>query len=111
MLMEVKNQFRVTALSIKYALEREMLNKVTFITNIIFMILNNASFIIQWIIIYSIKDNVGGYTFKQVLLLWGMAALTYAYKKLDKAQQKGLVHANFVARNKSQLAKLVNTLN
>ena len=28
MLTEVKNQFRVTALSIKYALEREMLNKV-----------------------------------------------------------------------------------
>ena len=81
MLMEVKNQFRVTALSIKYALEREMLNKVTFITNIIFMILNNASFIIQWIIIYSIKDSVGGYTFKQVLLLWGMAALTYGISR------------------------------
>ena len=38
-------------------------------------------------------------------------ALTYAYKKLDKALQKGLVHANFVARNKSQLAKLVNSIN
>lgn len=37
-------------------------------------------------------------------------ALTFAYKKLDKALAKGLVHANFVARNKSQLAKLVNTL-
>ena len=39
------------------------------------------------------------------------AALTLAFKKLDKALAKGLVHANFVARNKSQLAKLVNSLN
>ena len=38
-------------------------------------------------------------------------ALTLAFKKLDKALAKGLVHAHFVARNKSQLAKLVNSLN
>lgn len=38
------------------------------------------------------------------------AALVLAYKKLDKALQKGLVHKNFVARNKSQLAKLVNNI-
>ena len=77
MLMVVKNQIKVSFLSIKYALLREMLNKTTFITNILFMILNNASFIIQWIILYSLKENVGGYTFDQVLLLWGLAAGTY----------------------------------
>lgn len=77
MLMVVKNQVKVILLSIKYALMREMLNKVTFITNIVFMILNNASFIIQWVIIYSLKDNIGGYSFKQVMLLWGIASLTY----------------------------------
>ena len=49
MLMEVKNQLNVSLLSIKYALMREMLNKTTFISHIVFMILNNASFIIQWI--------------------------------------------------------------
>ena len=68
MLTEVKNQIKVVFLSTKYALEREMLNKVTFISNILFMILNNASFIIQWIILYSIKDNIRGYTLKNVLL-------------------------------------------
>ncbi len=77
MLTAVKNQGRVTLLNIKYALMREMLNKTTFITNIAFMVLNNASFIIQWIILYSIKDNVGGYEFKEVMLLWGIAAGTY----------------------------------
>lgn len=77
MLMEVKNQIKVTFLSIKYALLREMLNKFTFLSNVIFMILNNASWIIQWIVLYNINDNIGGYTFKMLLLLWGLASLTY----------------------------------
>ena len=82
MLMEVKNQLKVTLLSVKYALMREMLNKTTFLTNITFMILNNASFIIQWIVLYSIKDNVGGYTLKLVLLLWGLAAGTVGVSRV-----------------------------
>lgn len=81
MLMAVKNQIKVSLLSVKYALMREMLNKGTFLTNVIFMILNNACFIVQWIILYSLKDDVGGYTFKQVLLLWGIAAGTYGFSR------------------------------
>ena len=37
-------------------------------------------------------------------------ALSVAYKKLDKAQAQGLVHKNYVARHKSELATAVNTL-
>lgn len=36
--------------------------------------------------------------------------LSFAYKKLDKAQAKGIVHKNYVARHKSELACTVNTL-
>lgn len=79
MLTAVKNQMKVSFLSVKYAIMREMLNKTTFLTNIIFMILNNASFIIEWIILYSLRENVGGYSFKQVLLLWGIASGTYGF--------------------------------
>lgn len=74
MLMEVKNQIKITFLTIKYNIMREMVNKVTFITNIIFMILNNASFIIQWIILFNLKSEIGGYTIKEVVLIWGIAA-------------------------------------
>jgi ABC-2 type transport system permease protein len=42
MLMEVKNHIKISFLSIKYALQREMLNKASFISNIVFMILNNC---------------------------------------------------------------------
>lgn len=79
MLQAAKNQFRVTLKTIKYGLMREMLNKTSFIMNVLFMILNNASFIIQWIILYSLKEDVGGYSFNQVLLLWAIAASTYGF--------------------------------
>ena len=77
MLTEAKNQIKISILSIKYAVMKEMLNKATFISNVLFMILNNASFIVQWIILFSIKDNIAGYDIKQVLLLWGLASGTY----------------------------------
>lgn len=95
MLTEVKNQIKISYLSIKYALIREMLNKVTFITNIVFMVLNNAAFIIQWFILYSLKDNVGGYTFKQILLLWGISASTYGF-------------AHFFFKNAFNLSETIN---
>lgn len=95
MLTVVKNQIKVSFLSIKYALMREMLNKVTFLTNIIFMILNNASCIIQWIVLYSLKDNVGGYTFNQIMLLWGIAASTYGFSR-------------FFFKNAFDLSELIN---
>lgn len=81
MLMAVKNQIKVSLLSIKYACMREMLNKTTFLVNIIFMILNDSAFILQWLILYSLKNDVGGYNFKQVLLLWGLAASTFGFSR------------------------------
>ena len=77
MLMEVKNQIKVMVLSVKYNIMKQMTNKVTFITNIVFMILNNASFIVQWIILFNLKNEIGGYTIREVVLLWGIAASTY----------------------------------
>ena len=96
MLTEAKNQFKISMLSVKYAIMREMLNKTTFLTNIIFMILNNASFIIQWLVLYSLKDNVGGYTFKQVMLLWALAASTF-----------GIAH--FFFKKAFELSDMINT--
>ena len=77
MLMAVRNQIKVMILAIKYNIMREMTNKVTFVTNILFMILNNATFIVQWIILFALKDEIGGYNIRQIMLFWGMAAGTY----------------------------------
>ena len=95
MLTAVKNQFKISYLSVKYALMKEMLNKATFLSNIIFMIFNNAIFIVQWIIFFSLKENLGGYQFKQILLLWGFAASTY-----------GLSH--FIFEGSHKLSETIN---
>lgn len=78
----VKNQVRVCLLSVKYNIMREMLNKVTFLTNIGFMILNNATFILQWVILFHIKEDIGGYTMREVMLLWGLAASTFGLSRI-----------------------------
>jgi len=95
MLTEVKNQVKISLLSVKYAIMREMLNKTTFITNVLFMILNNASMIVQWVVLFSLKENVGGYTFNQVMLLWGISASTYGF-------------SHFFFANSYKLPELIN---
>lgn len=39
-----------------------------------------------------------------------VTSLSFASKKLDKGQAKGIFHKNYVARHKSSLALLVNSL-
>lgn len=78
----VKNQLRVCALSVKYNIMREMLNKVTFLTNTCFMMLNNAAFIIQWLILFRLKGDIGGYTMREVMLLWGIACCSFGLSHL-----------------------------
>ncbi|MDF2541528.1 MAG: hypothetical protein K0S47_1246 [Herbinix sp.] len=77
MLTAAKQQIRVMILSLRYNIIREMTNRVTFLTNVIFMALNNSTFIIQWMIIFNIKSDIGGYGLNDVLGLWGIAASTY----------------------------------
>lgn len=77
MLTAVKNQLRVCFLSLKYNLMREMVNKVTFLTNICFMLLNNATFLVQWIILLRLREDVGGYTMREIMLLWGLTATSF----------------------------------
>lgn len=96
MLMAAKNQIKVSFFAFKYGVMREMLNKVSFITNILFMILNNASFILLWVIFYSLKDNIGGSSFKDIILLWAIAASTY-----------GFAHVLF--KNCFNLSNVINT--
>lgn len=77
MLTAVKNQCRVILLSVKYNIMREMTNRVSFLMNVGFMVLNNATFIIQWLLLFTLKEDIGGYDLKDVMVLWGLAATTY----------------------------------
>lgn len=73
----VKRELRVCLLSLKYNMMREMVNKVTFLTNVCFMVLNNASILAQWFILFRLREDVGGYSFREILLLWGLTAASF----------------------------------
>lgn len=77
MLTEVKKNIKLSFLCFKYNLLKAMDNRVSFISQILGMILNNGTMIIQWIVLFSLKDNIGGYGFKEVLLLWAFASTAY----------------------------------
>lgn len=82
MLTGAKNELRVCLLSIKYNIMREMVNKVTFLTNISFMVLNDASILVQWFILFRLRDDVGGYSLREVLMLWGLVAASYGLSNI-----------------------------
>ncbi len=65
--------FNYFALNIK----KEFQYKTAFFMQVFTMILNDAFFIIQWQIIFSIVDNIGGYGFREVMLLWSIMAGGY----------------------------------
>ena len=46
-----------------------MENKVAFLTSVIMMIFNNATFIIQWLTIFAIRETLGGYTLNEIVHL------------------------------------------
>ena len=79
MFRAIKKELKIISLSTYYAIQREMLNKASFLSNVIFMILNNLSMIIQWIVLFNLKSNIAGFEFKDILLMWGMAASTYGF--------------------------------
>ena len=74
MLTEVKVNLKIMFLSIKYNLMRCMENNIAFMTSIIMMIFNNASFIIQWITIFAIRETIGGYNLNDVMLFWAVSS-------------------------------------
>lgn len=82
MLMAVKNHIKLIFVTLKYNVLKEMDTKASFITSIISMIINNGIMVFQWIILFSLKDNIGGYGIKEVLILWAMAAGTYGFSSI-----------------------------
>ncbi len=82
MLMVVRKELRIMLLSIKYNIMREMANPLSFILKVLFMMINNATFIIQWIILFTFKDNFGEYGFKEIMLFWGLGSATFGFSRL-----------------------------
>lgn len=65
-------------------IKKEWQYKTSFIMQMLIMILNDLFFIIQWVIIFSIVDDIAGYGFNEIMLLWAISAGSY-----------GIAHAFF----------------
>ena len=83
MIKEIRKELKLIWLSTYYALQREMLNKISFLSSVVFMILNDACFIVEWLVIFALKSDINGFSFKEVLLLWGLSAGMYGFSRFS----------------------------
>lgn len=77
MLSNLKKNIKILKIYFKYNVAKEMENRGSFLLQIIFMMFNDASFIVQWFVFFSLKNIIGGYDFKSILLLWALTSTTY----------------------------------
>lgn len=80
MLTEVKNSlnfiFKSIVCNIKSALEY----KKSFITQTVFMIVNNGFFLIFWLVVFAINNgNVSGIEMKDILYLWSIPTISWGF--------------------------------
>ncbi|MEM6338308.1 MAG: ABC-2 family transporter protein [Pseudomonadota bacterium] len=77
LLVELRKNIAILFINFKYNLAKEMENRSSFILQIIFMVVNNSLFILQWIVFFSLKPTIGGYNFDNILILWALSATSF----------------------------------
>lgn len=68
---------KLLGLYFKYNLQSAMEYRASFISQALGMFLNDATFIFFWWVIFQKVDSIGGYGFRDVMLLWSLAASTF----------------------------------
>ncbi|MDR0405004.1 MAG: ABC-2 family transporter protein [Oscillospiraceae bacterium] len=82
MLNELKKNIKILAINLKYNMAKEMENRTSFVSQVIFILLNNALYIVQWLVFYRLKSTIGGYSFDNILILWALGAASYGISHL-----------------------------
>ncbi len=80
--MGVKKNLALIFKYLKLNIQKSYQYKTSFYMQIFMMIANNAFFIIQWLIVFSISSSIGGYGFNEVMLLWAISAGMYGFAHL-----------------------------
>lgn len=68
---------RLVGLYFKYNLQSAMEYRTSFIIQAMGMFLNNAFFIFFWWVIFQKVTSIGGYGFREIMLVWALAASTF----------------------------------
>lgn len=77
MLTVAKSYLKLLWIFLKFNLSAAMEYRVSFIVQVVGMMLNNASFIFFWWIIFEKIPNIAGYTMKDVMFLWALSSSTF----------------------------------
>ncbi|WP_406768152.1 ABC transporter permease [Candidatus Clostridium stratigraminis] len=75
--MEVKKSLKLMFYYFKFNISSVMEYRVSFLIQSFGMVLNNASFIFFWWILFNNVNNIGGYGFKDVMMLWALSSTGY----------------------------------
>lgn len=77
MLMEVKKSIKLIFYYFRFNLSSVMEYRVSFLVQCFGMVINNASFIFFWWILFNNVNSIGGYGFKDVMLLWALSSSAF----------------------------------
>jgi ABC-2 type transport system permease protein len=73
----MRHPLRLFGHYVRFNLRAGMEYRASFVAQVFGMILNNASFIVFWLILYSQLPSIQGYGFNDVMFLWALSAAGY----------------------------------
>lgn len=77
--MAVKNNLKLIFSQFKLNLKKEWQYKTSFFMQIIMMVFNDLFLILQWIIVFGVVNDIGGYGFYETMLLLAVSAGGYGF--------------------------------
>lgn len=77
MLMEVRKSIKLMLYYFRFNLSSVMEYRTSFLIQSFGMVLNNASFIFFWWILFNNVSSIGGYGFKDVMMLWAISSSAF----------------------------------
>jgi ABC-type uncharacterized transport system, permease component len=79
MLTEVKKSLKLMLYYFRFNLSSVMEYRVSFLVQSFGMVLNNASFIFFWWILFSNVNTIGGYSFQDEMMLWAVMSTSFGF--------------------------------
>jgi ABC-2 type transport system permease protein len=93
MLMEVKKHLRLLSKYFLFNLKCSLQYRTSFIVQVVGMIINNSSFLFFWWVIYQNVSSIKGYTFADILTLWGLSSSAYGFNYILFGNSRELSNA------------------
>lgn len=79
MLMEVRKSLKLIKYYFKFNISSVMEYRVSFLVQSIGMIINNSAFIFFWWILFNNVNKIGGYGFKDEMMLWAIMSTAFGF--------------------------------